>query len=106
MNINSRALNLILFQTQSLKHRRCPPCKAFTPILTDFYNINKKELEVIFISSDRDEESFSGYFGKMPWLASIPAFSGVDANGRQRKLADMFRIQVGTPANAWCGPFM
>ena len=33
----------------------CPPCKAFTPVLTDFYNsVNKngKIFEVIFVSSD------------------------------------------------------
>lgn len=49
---------------------------------------------MIFLSSDRDEESFSGYFGKMPWLSSVPAFSGGEANERQRKLAEMFKIQV------------
>jgi thiol-disulfide isomerase/thioredoxin len=98
MNINSSALNLILFNTRTLHHKtplkRCPPCKAFTPLLIDFYNTHKNELEVIFLSSDRDEESFSGYFGKMPWLSSVPAFSGGEANERQRKLAEMFKIQV------------
>ena len=26
-------------------------------------------LEIIFVSSDRDEEGFDEYFGEMPWLA-------------------------------------
>lgn len=93
MNVNSRALNLVLFHTRTLQHR-CPPCKAFTPILADFYNANKDNMEIVFLSSDRDEESFSGYFAKMPWLSSVPGYSGGDANMRQRKLAEMFKIQV------------
>jgi nucleoredoxin len=93
MNVNSHALNLVLFHTRTLQHR-CPPCKSFTPILADFYNLNKDDMEIIFLSSDRDEESFSGYFAKMPWLSSVPGYSGADANMRQRKLAEMFKIQV------------
>lgn len=81
-------MNLVLKQ-------RCPPCKSFTPLLIDFYNnANKNDLEIIFLSSDRDEESFHGYFAKMPWLSSIPGYSGADANNRQRQLADKFQIQV------------
>ncbi|KAL3777728.1 hypothetical protein HJC23_009200 [Cyclotella cryptica] len=95
------AFNQIDHPNLSFACHRCPPCRAFTPKLIDFYNTscnnNNHDLEVIFISSDRDEESFSTYFGKMPWLASVPAFSGMDANERQRKLADMFKIQ-GIPS--------
>jgi nucleoredoxin len=29
----------------------------------------KGDFEIIFISADEDEESFNGYFSKMPWLA-------------------------------------
>mmetsp|Transcript_42188 Transcript_42188/g.83047 ORF Transcript_42188/g.83047 Transcript_42188/m.83047 type:complete len:446 (+) Transcript_42188:69-1406(+) len=50
----------------------CPPCRKFTPVLSAAYSGLKasgKEFEVVFVSSDRDEESFNGYFGKMPWLA-------------------------------------
>lgn len=50
----------------------CPPCKAFTPRLVEFYNKMKtagKNFEVIFSSSDRNEDSFKEYFGSMPWLA-------------------------------------
>ncbi|CAF1533455.1 unnamed protein product [Adineta ricciae] len=48
----------------------CPPCRGFTPILVDFYNKygSEKNLEVIFISSDNDEESFNEYYQEMPWL--------------------------------------
>lgn len=52
----------------------CPPCRAFTPKLVEFYNgIKSSEkgnsFEMVFISSDRDQESFSEYFKEMPWLA-------------------------------------
>lgn len=50
----------------------CPPCKAFTPQLVDTYTRLKSrgiQFEVVFISSDRSQESFDHYFATMPWLA-------------------------------------
>ncbi len=49
---------------------RCPPCRGFTPVLIEFYNkyATEKNFEIIFISSDRDEGSFDGYYKDMPWL--------------------------------------
>ena len=49
----------------------CGPCRAFTPQLVSVYNTLKaagKPFEIIFASSDRDEDSFRQYFGTMPWL--------------------------------------
>lgn len=49
----------------------CPPCKAFTPILANFYNqvnANEKQIEIIFIPCDRDANEFKGYYNEMPWL--------------------------------------
>ncbi|CAF1415141.1 unnamed protein product [Rotaria sordida] len=47
----------------------CPPCRGFTPILIDFYKKHSedKNFEIIFISSDSDEESFNDYYKDMPW---------------------------------------
>jgi len=58
----------------------CPPCKAFTPKLADWYvkSLKDKGLEVVFVSSDRDETTFKEYFGTMPWLA-------LDYSDRNRK---------------------
>ncbi|KAL3897456.1 MAG: hypothetical protein SGARI_006914 [Bacillariaceae sp.] len=55
----------------------CPPCKTFSPLFREFYNVAAKEkgLEVVYISSDKDVESFKEYYGKMPWLA-IPSEEG------------------------------
>ncbi|XP_030545103.1 probable nucleoredoxin 1 [Rhodamnia argentea] len=49
----------------------CGPCHQFTPTLAEVYNevSPRGDLEIIFISADEDEESFSEYFSKMPWLA-------------------------------------
>ncbi|KAI8833063.1 thioredoxin-like-domain-containing protein [Chytriomyces cf. hyalinus JEL632] len=51
-----------------------PPCQRFTPKLIDFFDTysaatNNTDIEIIFISSDRDEASFNAYFAKMPFLA-------------------------------------
>ncbi|CAF2639132.1 unnamed protein product [Rotaria sp. Silwood2] len=49
----------------------CGPCRKFTPLLTEFYksHAEKKNFEIIFISSDNDEDSFKEYYKDMPWLA-------------------------------------
>merc|ERR1712227_711490 len=48
----------------------CPPCRGFTPKLAEWYNAGLKDkMEIIFVSSDRDEASFNDYFKEMPWLA-------------------------------------
>ena len=39
----------------------CPPCRGFTPVLKDVYNElkdQKKNFEVVFVSSDRDQTAF------------------------------------------------
>ena len=50
----------------------CPPCRQFTPILAEWYRTAKeagKEVELIFVSSDRDSDGFKGYLEHMPWPA-------------------------------------
>ena len=52
----------------------CPPCRNFTPKLINFYEVankTQKQIEIIFVSSDKNEAEFNEYFGSMPWL-SIP----------------------------------
>ena len=50
----------------------CPPCRAFTPQLVTAYKEIKAahpEFELIFVSSDRDEDSMKTYMSEssMPW---------------------------------------
>ncbi|KAJ9444652.1 putative nucleoredoxin 1 [Diplonema papillatum] len=43
----------------------CPPCRAFTPVLADFYKKYKQvdpNFEIIFCSSDRTEADMLNYF--------------------------------------------
>ncbi|CAM9356821.1 unnamed protein product, partial [Chrysoparadoxa australica] len=52
----------------------CAPCKQFTPMLAQTYEAVKaagKDFEVVFVSSDKEEEEFNGYIKDMPWL-SVP----------------------------------
>lgn len=51
---------------------RCAPCKAFTPQLAAIYTGARSAqlpFEVVFVSADRDSDSFNAYFAAMPWLA-------------------------------------
>ncbi|XP_008782777.2 probable nucleoredoxin 1-1 [Phoenix dactylifera] len=69
----------------------CPPCRRFTPKLIETYgklSSEGKDFEVVFVSADRDEDSFNGYFAKMPWLA-IP-FSDTKARDR---LDEVFKVR-------------
>jgi len=48
----------------------CPPCRGFTPKLAEYYKDGLKDkMEIIFVSSDRDQQSFDEYSKEMPWLA-------------------------------------
>merc|ERR1719359_1804216 len=49
----------------------CPPCRGFTPQLAEWYlkSLKAKGLEIVFVSSDRDEAAFKEYYEGMPWLA-------------------------------------
>ncbi|KAG5522182.1 hypothetical protein RHGRI_034385 [Rhododendron griersonianum] len=71
----------------------CGPCQQFTPNLVEVYNelSPKGDFEIVFVSGDRADEAFKGYFSKMPWLA-IP-FS--DSNTRDR-LDELFKV-MGIP---------
>merc|ERR1712100_287490 len=67
----------------------CPPCRGFTPQLAQWYStsLKAKGLEVVFVSSDRDEQSFKDYFGEMPWLA-------LPFSDRERKAALSKKFKV------------
>jgi nucleoredoxin len=68
----------------------CPPCKAFTPVLKDFYQAHKKNIEIVYLSSDRKVEEFVEYYGQMPWTA-------LDSPPHRQALATTLQI-TGIPA--------
>lgn len=48
------------------------PCRQFTPILADIYKQLKDcgaQFEVVFVSSDEDNDAYNNYRANMPWLA-------------------------------------
>jgi len=50
----------------------CGPCRGFTPKLAEQYKTivgAGKNWEVIFCSSDQDDNAFKSYYKEMPWLA-------------------------------------
>ena len=71
----------------------CPPCRQFTPALIKSYtdHLKAKGLEIIFVSSDRDQASFQEYYSTMPWLA-IP-----NGDPRKDKLSKRFEVE-GIPS--------
>mmetsp|Transcript_85038 Transcript_85038/g.166378 ORF Transcript_85038/g.166378 Transcript_85038/m.166378 type:complete len:150 (+) Transcript_85038:78-527(+) len=70
----------------------CPPCRGFTPVLAEFHQQLFEEddtaLEIVFVSSDRDEDSFATYYSSMPW-AALP-FS---ERGKKQLLAEKFGVR-------------
>jgi len=68
----------------------CGPCRSFTPRLAELYKECRdagKAFEVVFVSSDRDQDSFNEYFGEMPWKAL--AFS---ERGLKKDLSDIYGV--------------
>jgi len=72
----------------------CPPCRGFTPKLASWYaeNLSAKGLEIVFVSSDKDEGAFKDYFGEMPWMA-LP----YSDRERKEELSKKFKVQ-GIPS--------
>jgi nucleoredoxin len=51
----------------------CPPCRKFTPLLdvvySDIKEAGHQDLEIVFVSSDKEEAKFTEYYKEMPWIA-------------------------------------
>lgn len=47
----------------------CPPCRQYTPMLANWYKLNRKHAEVVFLSCDHDAGGFKSYFASHPWMA-------------------------------------
>jgi len=79
----------------------CPPCRGFTPELVKQYKTYKDkglDLEVVFVSSDREADAFGEYFAEMPWLA-LP-YADRD---RKNTLSKAFEVS-GIPSLVVLGP--
>merc|ERR1712100_368540 len=49
----------------------CPPCRGYTPQLSEAYASSSKKdtTAIVFVSSDQDEASFNDYYGEMSFFA-------------------------------------
>ena len=72
--------------------------RKFSPVLAELYMTLKEGplpshgLEIVFVSSDRDQDQFNQYYGKMPWL-SLP----FDKQSIKQSLSMRFGVR-GIPA--------
>ena len=78
-----------------------PPCQRLTPLLAQAYNeyksSGKTDLEIVFCSSDRDQQGFQGYYNSMPWVAM--QFNAMEKN----QLSQRFNVR-GIPHIGVFGP--
>ena len=68
---------------------QCGPCRTFTPQLVETYKKVKgagEKFEIIFCSSDREEDAYKEYFATMPWLA-LPF-----GDSRKKSLSRVFDV--------------
>jgi nucleoredoxin len=49
----------------------CPPCRGYTPTLSDAYKASEKKNKtaIVFASSDKDQAAFDDYYGSMSFFA-------------------------------------
>ena len=79
----------------------CPPCRAFTPVLAQFYADYKKlnpNFEIIFVSSDKSEAEFWDYF------AQHGDYLAADFNGKARSTLKQLVNASGIPTFAIFSP--
>jgi thiol-disulfide isomerase/thioredoxin len=73
----------------------CPPCRRFTPKLVQCYKGflqqpgNESTLEIVLVSSDREEGDAVQYFGGMPW--KMLPYSERD---RKATLSSLYKVQL------------
>jgi len=79
----------------------CPPCRKFTPVLSQKYRALKeagKNVEIVFVSSDRDEASFDEYHNSMTFLG-LP----YEARAAKNTLSKHFKVE-GIPTLIFLNP--
>ncbi|KAJ6804124.1 putative nucleoredoxin 3 [Iris pallida] len=82
----------------------CRPCRSFIPQLIHLYNsVDRRKLEIILVSLDKDEAGFSEHTKDMPWLIAAAAppphheFDVVEASTTttttSRRLCDRYCVE-------------
>ncbi|XP_048840562.1 nucleoredoxin-like [Brienomyrus brachyistius] len=103
----------------------CPPCRSLTRALVQSYHRLREaghRLDVVFVSADRSEDSFTQYLSEMPWVAvpysdkarrsrlnrlygiqGIPTLILLDTDGRV--ITRQGRAEVLSDPNCWRFPW-
>ena len=92
-DVNLDAINAAKIVCLFFGAQRCPACKAFLPLLVEFYkevNFDEPLMEVMYVASDETDAQFNEFFGKMPWKA-IPL-----ADERTQRFKNMYGV-IGIP---------
>lgn len=95
----------------------CPPCRAFTPTLVEWYRRfqpKHKDFQLVFASSDKDQAAMLAYMTetKMPWPAvrfGEKTESGLDKYASDGipylvLIDDTGKDLTGKPGNEWQHP--
>lgn len=85
---------LTIFLSFPLPTFSSPPCRAFSPVLKEFYKAcaDKGKLEIVYISSDKNLVQWQEYYGTMPWL-SLPEGANESSSAIKNQLAQTMKIR-------------
>ena len=77
----------------------CPPCRTFTPKLVKFRDANKKDFEVVFVSSDRSPKAQMDYMKKtgMKWYTMPHRSSAANALAKKYGISGIPSLIVVSP---------
>jgi nucleoredoxin len=89
--IDTASLNNIKYFAFYYSASWCPPCRAFTPKLVDFYNSFKPQhpdFELIFVNHDNSAADMAAYMrtDAMPWPAA--RFEDIDGSNANKYCGD------------------
>ena len=77
----------------------CPPCRSFTPKLVKFRDANKKDFEVVFISSDRSPKAQMDYMkgSKMKWYTMPHRSDAANALSKKYEVRGIPSLVIVSP---------
>ena len=77
----------------------CPPCRTFTPKLVKFRDANKKDFEVVFVSSDRSPKAQLDYMKEtgMKWYTMPHRSSAANALAKKYGIRGIPALIIVSP---------
>ena len=77
----------------------CPPCRSFTPKLVKFRDANKKDFEVVFVSSDRSPKAQMAYMKEtgMKWYTLPHRSSAANALAKKHGIRGIPALIIVSP---------